>query len=233
MVSGALSRVQGMNTTTACPNDTAHPGASSPEASDTSSPRALTPEQRGLTQGEDGRWRIPWGNQTPELRDYYDTEWAHPVRDERGLYERLVLEGFQAGLSWRTILHKRPALREAFAYFDPDEVARWGEAEIDRLLQNPEIIRNRAKITAAISNAQVLLRTRETASLPDLIARYQQPLGSRFAHVDEIPTTSAEAEHLARELKSLGYRFVGPTTCYALMQAVGLVETRVEGESRC
>ncbi|MBV7302375.1 DNA-3-methyladenine glycosylase I [Corynebacterium sp. TAE3-ERU2] len=198
-----------------------------------SSPEQYSPEQRGLTQGEDGRWRIPWGNQSAQLRDYYDNEWAHPVRDERGIYERLVLEGFQAGLSWRTILQKRPAFRQAFAHFDPEKVAAFDEADIQRLLENPAIIRNRAKITAAISNAQVLLRTRESAPLPELLARYQQPLGSRFAHVDHIPTTSPEAAELARELKSLGYRFVGPTTCYALMQASGLVETRVEGESRC
>lgn len=193
----------------------------------------LSPADRGLTQGDDGRWRIPWGNASPELQEYYDHEWARPIRTEHGMFERLVLEGFQAGLSWSTILNKRPALREAFAGFSTDRVAAFSESDIERLLANAAIIRNRQKIEAAIHNARVVCATRESAPLVDVIERYAGERTEPFERVSDIPTRTEGSAALARELKGLGYRFVGPTTCYALLQAVGLEETRVRGESRC
>jgi DNA-3-methyladenine glycosylase I len=157
---------------------------------------------------------------------YHDTEWGFPVPDERALFELLSLEAFQAGLSWLTILRKREAFRSAFANFDADAVAGFGPADITRLLQDAGIVRNRAKIEATIGNARAILqlgaagRTLFSILQPDPRVARRQPPATR----SEGPATTPEAEALARELKRLGFRFLGPTTLYALMQACGVVD---------
>lgn len=172
--------------------------------------------------GPDGQARCPWATSAPEYIAYHDQEWGRPVRTADGLYERLTLEAFQSGLSWLTILRKRENFRRAFASFDPAAVASYGPADVDRLLNDAGIIRNRSKIDAAIHNAAVV------ADLgPDFVAtvaRYEQPDRPRPATLAEVPASTPESVALARELKKLGIRFVGPTTAYALMQAVGLVD---------
>jgi DNA-3-methyladenine glycosylase I len=148
---------------------------------------------------------------------YHDEEWGRPVLDERGLYERLCLEGFQSGLSWLTILRKRENFRRAFESFDPERVARFTERDVDRLLGDAGIIRHRGKIEAAIANARATLALRETdAPLPELVWSYRD--GSE-----------ADAKELSKTLRRAGFRFVGPTTVYAAMQACGVVNDHIEG----
>jgi DNA-3-methyladenine glycosylase I len=167
-----------------------------------------------------------FGDGDPLYERYHDTEWGFPVSDERALFELLSLEAFQAGLSWRTILAKRDAFRSAFANFDADAVARFDAADVDRLLNDVGIVRNRAKIEATIGNARATVQLRvagETlASLlrPDPRTSRQRPP----AAWTDVPSTTPEAESLARELKRRGFRFLGPTTLYALMQACGVVD---------
>lgn len=165
--------------------------------------------------------------------EYHDTEWGLPVRGERELYERFSLEAFQSGLSWLTILRKRPAFRSAFGRFDPEVVARYGEDDVARLLADAGIVRNRAKIDAAISNARAVLDLWEQGrTLTDLVwshapvARVRSPRATVFA---EVPATTPESAALATELKKVGFRFVGPTTAYAAMQACGLVDDHLAG----
>lgn len=159
-----------------------------------------------------------WAN-TDQLRDYYDNEWGRPVRTEQGLYERICLEAFQVGLSWALILARRSALQDSFDGFDPDVVARYTNADIERILAAPGVIKNKQKIRACITNAQATVALREAGGLPDLVWRYQ-PLHS--------PCESApEAAELAQALKKHGFTFVGPTTCFALMEACGLVDNRI------
>jgi DNA-3-methyladenine glycosylase I len=158
---------------------------------------------------------------------YHDEEWGRPVRDERGLFERLSLEAFQSGLSWLTILRKREAFRAAFANFEPDAVARFDQSDVERLLHDAGIVRNRAKIEATIANAKATVALREDGpTLPALVwERYRPPPRAEpprsFA---EIPSQTPETVALAKELKRRGFRFVGPTTLYALMQACGVVD---------
>ncbi|MEV0135726.1 DNA-3-methyladenine glycosylase I [Dactylosporangium sp. NPDC050688] len=173
--------------------------------------------------GDDGLARCAWGGSTPDYAVYHDTEWGRPVRDDNGLYERLTLEAFQSGLSWITILRKRPAFRAAFAGFDIATVAEFGEADVERLLTDAGIVRNRAKIEAAIANA------RAAADLPGGIAKLlwsfaPEPRASRPASFAEVPAVTEESKALAKALKRHGFRFVGPTTAYALMQATGMVD---------
>ncbi|MEV4513524.1 DNA-3-methyladenine glycosylase I [Dactylosporangium sp. NPDC049525] len=173
--------------------------------------------------GDDGLARCAWGGSTPDYAVYHDTEWGRPVRDDNGLYERLTLEAFQSGLSWITILRKRPAFRAAFAGFDIAKVAEFGEADVERLLADAGIVRNRAKIEAAIANA------RAATELPDGIAALlwsfaPQPRAARPASFAEVPAVTEESKALAKALKRHGFRFVGPTTAYALMQATGMVD---------
>ena len=182
--------------------------------------------------GEDGLARPVWAATDPLLREYYDTEWGMPVRDEAGLYERIVLEGFQAGLSWRTVLAKRPAFREVFHGFDPDAVAAMTEADVARLMGDARIIRNERKIRAAVTNARATVALREHEGLVALVWSYQPgrtPEPARFA---EVPTTSEESTALSKELKRRGFAFVGPTTVYALMEAIGMVDTHLLGSHR-
>jgi DNA-3-methyladenine glycosylase I len=167
-----------------------------------------------------------FGDGDPLFESYHDDEWGFPVLDERGLFERLSLEAFQSGLSWRTILAKRDAFRAAFAGFDPDAVARFGDADVARLLADAGIVRNRAKIEATLANARATVELRGDGEPLDAVVRAHAPAPperppSTWA---DVPSTTPEAAALARELKRRGFRFVGPTTLYALMQACGLVD---------
>lgn len=177
--------------------------------------------------GDDGLGRPGWAASDPLLRDYYDTEWGMPVRDERGLFERLSLEGFQSGLSWATILRKRENFRTAFAGFDPDRVAGFGDADVARLLDDAGIVRNRAKIHATIGNAAATIALRGDGGLVDLIWSHQPAETPRPRTIAEIPTQSPESVALSKALKKRGFAFVGPTTMYALMEAVGIVDTHL------
>jgi DNA-3-methyladenine glycosylase I len=171
--------------------------------------------------GPDGLLRCPWGGSTPDYVAYHDTEWGKPVRTDNGLFERLTLEAFQSGLSWLTILRKRDNFRVAFAGFDIASVAAFGPADRVRLLDDPGIVRNRAKIDAAMVNAKAALAL--DVPLSELIWRFA--VDDRPAPVTsaDVPAQSPESKALAKALKASGFVFVGPTTAYALMQAVGLV----------
>jgi DNA-3-methyladenine glycosylase I len=183
----------------------------------------------GLIVGEDGRERCAWAGPDAMMRDYHDDEWGRTIRDEAGLYERVCLEGFQSGLSWRTILNKRPAFRAAFGDFDPDVVAAFDDRDVERLLGDAGIVRSRPKIDAAIANARAVIDLRADGGLASLVWSFRPadaPVARSFA---ELPTQSAESVALAKELRRRGFRFVGPTTMYALMQAVGLVNGHLAG----
>jgi DNA-3-methyladenine glycosylase I len=173
--------------------------------------------------------RCPWGYSTPEYQAYHDEEWGRPVTDDRGIYERLVLEGFQSGLSWLTILRKREAFRVAFANFEIDAVARFGARDVKRLLGDAGIVRHRGKIEAAIANAKAASAL--DGSLAELVWAHA-PTGRRRAprELGEIPPLTPESTALSKELKQRGFRFVGPTTAYATMQACGLVNDHI---ARC
>jgi DNA-3-methyladenine glycosylase I len=171
-----------------------------------------------------------WPTADPLYLAYHDEEWGRPVRDERGLYERLCLEGFQSGLSWLTILRKRENFRRAFAEFDPEAVARFGTRDVDRLLGDAGIVRHRGKIEAAIANAQGVLALRRAGTpLPELVWSYRpsrHPVAR--THADWLAQT-AESKDLSRRLKQAGFRFVGPTTVWAAMQACGVVNDHLAG----
>jgi DNA-3-methyladenine glycosylase I len=161
---------------------------------------------------------------------YHDEEWGVPSRDDRHLFELLVLEGAQAGLSWATILRKREGYRRAFAGFDPEIVARFGEPDVERLLADPGIVRNRLKVESAIANARAALEAKDAeGSLAALVWSFVggEPRVNRFAALTEIPAETPESRAMSRELKRRGFRFVGPTVCYAFMQAAGLVNDHV------
>jgi DNA-3-methyladenine glycosylase I len=182
--------------------------------------------------GEDGLARPAWAAVDPLLREYYDTEWGMPVRDERGLFERISLEAFQSGLSWATILRKRPAFRAAFDDFSPDAVAAYGEADVERLLADAGIVRNRRKIEATITNARATVDLRSSGGLVQLVWSFQPPTTPAPTSYDEVPTSSPESVALSKALRSHGFTFVGPTTMYALMEAVGIVDTHLVGSHR-
>ena len=180
----------------------------------------------GLAQGPDGRERCWWGVSTPDYLAYHDREWGRPVTDAGGIYERLTLEAFQSGLSWLTILRKRENFRTAFAGFEIDRVARFDDADVARLMADAGIVRNRAKILAAIQNARAALEVDDLASL---IWSFAPPAVRRPASRADVPAVTAESKALAKELKRRGFAFVGPTTAYALMQACGLVNDHLQG----
>lgn len=188
----------------------------------------------GLAIGPDGLARPAWASVDPLLREYYDTEWGMPVRDERGLFERLSLEAFQSGLSWATILRKREAFRKAFRGFEPDVVAAFGLADRERLLADAGIVRNRAKIDATIRNAAatVALREHPEGDLARLIWSFQPEQTPAPQTMAEVPTRSPESVALSTTLKRHGFTFVGPTTMFALMEAVGIVDTHLLGSHR-
>jgi len=184
-------------------------------------------ETKGVIISSDGLARPGWASTDPLLRSYYDTEWGMPIRDERGLYERIALESFQSGLSWITILRKREAFRAAFQNFDPDIVADYSEADVERLLGDSAIIRNRAKILATINNANATIRLRAEGGLVSLIWSFQPDTTPQPRTDDDIPTTSVESIALSNALRKKGFSFVGPTTMYALMTSAGLVDTHL------
>ena len=176
--------------------------------------------------GEDGVRRCWWGDSAPEYRPYHDTEWGFPIADDIRLFEKLCLEGFQAGLSWLTVLRKREAFRCAFAGFDYERVARFGESDVERLLGDASIIRHRGKIEAVINNAGRALELVEAeGSLAAYVWRFEP--GAR--RMQRLPDHTLESRALSRDLKHRGWRFVGPTTIYAFMQAMGLVNDHLEG----
>jgi DNA-3-methyladenine glycosylase I len=171
-----------------------------------------------------------FGDGDPLYERYHDEEWGFPVLDERGLLERLSLEAFQSGLSWRTILNKRDAFRQAFADFDPDAVAGFDESDVERLLGDAGIVRNRAKIEATLANARATVALRDQREPLDAVIRAHAPPPRKApATWAEVPSTTTETVALARELKRHGFRFVGPITLYALMQACGLVDDHLAG----
>jgi DNA-3-methyladenine glycosylase I len=181
--------------------------------------------------GGDARSRCGWvpaGD--PLYVAYHDEEWGVPSRDDRHLYELLVLEGAQAGLSWSTILRKREGYRRAFADFDPVAVARFGKRDTARLLEDPGIVRNRLKVESAISNAQRVLEVQESeGSLAEYLWGFVggEPIVGRFREVREVPAETAESRAMSKDLKKRGFRFVGPTICYAFMQSMGMVNDHV------
>jgi DNA-3-methyladenine glycosylase I len=182
----------------------------------------------GLVIGADGKARCFWGGSTPEYVTYHDTEWGRPVLGDDALYERLALEAFQSGLAWITILRKREAFRAAFARFSIEAVARFGEPDAARLMADPGIVRNRMKVQAALHNARV------AADLPGGLAKLlwsfaPDPPRPRPATRAEVPATTPESTAMAKELKKRGFKFVGPTTAYALMQATGMVDDHLAG----
>ncbi|MGE9807459.1 MULTISPECIES: DNA-3-methyladenine glycosylase I [unclassified Janibacter] len=193
----------------------------------------MSPDPRPADQpadvvlGDDGRLRPRWAAADPLMREYYDTEWGVPVRDERGVFERLTLEGFQSGLSWATILRKRPAFRSAFDDFVPDVVAAYDEAKVAELMADAGIVRNRQKVAATIANAKATVALRDDDGLPDFIWSFQPEETPRPRTLSEIPTRSPESVALAKALKRRGFSFVGPTTMFALMEAIGIVDTHL------
>src|SRR5581483_2795011 len=189
-----------------------------------------TAEERGLARGPDGRLRCRWALSAPEYVAYHDGEWGVPLTDDDGLYERLCLEAFQSGLSWLTILRKREGFRAAFAGFRIDRVARFDERDVDRLLGDAGIVRNRAKIEAAIANARAAAALAEEGeSLSGLVWSYRPERRRAPRSLAEVPAQTTESAALARELKRRGFRFLGPTTVYAAMQACGVVDDHVVG----
>ena len=188
----------------------------------------------GLFAAEDGLARCSWCAASPAYRDYHDKEWGFPVTDERRLFEKLCLEGFQAGLSWLTILNKREAFRAAFADFDAERVARFGPKDVERLLADAGIVRHRGKIESTINNAQRLLELRaEFGSLAGYAWAFEPGAKARPRHITHAAlramTTSDASIAMSKDLKKRGWTFVGPTTGYAFMQAMGLVNDHIEG----
>jgi DNA-3-methyladenine glycosylase I len=181
---------------------------------------------RGAAPGPDGLLRCPWALSAPEYLAYHDEEWGKPVTTTQGIYERMTLEAFQSGLSWITVLRKRENFRRAFAGFQPELVAAFTEDGVTRLLSDPGIIRNRAKITAAIENARLVVDL--GPKFAELVLGYRV-VGRPRPHPGESRATAPESVALARELKRLGFHFFGPTTAYAMMQAIGLVDDHVAG----
>ena len=184
----------------------------------------------GLDEGSDGRLRCSWGLSAPDYVAYHDEEWGRPVTDDRGIYEKLTLEAFQSGLSWLTILRKRDNFRAAFDGFDFERVATYGAGDVERLMADASIVRNRAKIDAAIANARAAQDLAAAGESLAALAWAHRPEAERApAGMEDVPATTPESKALAKELKRRGFRFVGPTTAYALMQAVGIVNDHVDG----
>ncbi|HVC13928.1 MAG TPA: DNA-3-methyladenine glycosylase I [Acidimicrobiales bacterium] len=184
----------------------------------------------GLVVGEDGRARCPWAASAPEYLAYHDDEWGRPVAGDETVYEHLCLEGFQAGLSWLTILRKREGFRRAFASFDPTVVATFGEAEIARLVDDARIVRHRAKITAAVTNARATLALWDRGgSLAALVWQFTPSGPPAPRHAGEVPSSTPESTALSAALRRHGFAFVGPTTVYSAMQSLGVVNDHLVG----
>ena len=194
----------------------------------------MTEVPDGVVVGDDGRARCWWASGDPLYRPYHDDEWGHPVDDDTRLFEKLCLEGFQSGLSWLTILRKRDNFRRAFDGFDPRLVARYDDRDIERLLADAGIVRHRGKILATITNAQrYLALLEETGSLAAYLWSFEPEPASRPARVDREALmtldTTPESTALSKDLRRRGWAFVGPTTVYAAMQAMGIVDDHLEG----
>jgi DNA-3-methyladenine glycosylase I len=176
--------------------------------------------------------RCEWGTVSQLYIDYHDNEWGVPVHDDRKLFEFLILEGAQAGLSWETVLNKRENYRKAFNDFDPVKISRYGDKKVETLLENKGIIRNRLKITSAINNAKRFLEVRkEFGTFDAYIWQFVngKPITNRFKSIQEIPATTKESDAMSKDLKKRGFKFAGPTICYAHMQATGMVNDHVVG----
>jgi DNA-3-methyladenine glycosylase I len=204
--------------------------------SDTSEPDPPPAVARtDLVVGVDGHARCGWGVSNPLYLAYHDDEWGRPLRDERRLFELLCLEAFQSGLSWLTILRKRPAFRAAFDEFDPGRVAAYGERDVVRLMSDEGIVRNRAKVDAAIANAQGVVGLHDTGTtLVEVVFAHtpppdERPTAGRFMSMTEIPSATPSSRALAADLRARGFRFVGPVVAYALMQAAGVVDDHLAG----
>lgn len=191
-----------------------------------------SPDPAGTVMGDDGRRRCEWCASAPEYVAYHDDEWGRPVTDDRLLYEKICLEGFQSGLSWLTILRKRESFRRAFEGFAPEAVARFDADDVERLLTDPAIVRHRGKIEAAIANARATLEAEERhGSLAAVVwafepSRRGRPVPNRLA---DLPAKTPESVALSQALRKLGFRFVGPTTAYAAMQSLGVVNDHLAG----
>lgn len=177
----------------------------------------------GVLIGTDGVSRCPWAGSSPDYMTYHDEEWGKPIHDEHALYERLMLEAFQSGLAWITILRKREGIRQAFHQFDPEKVALFTDDDVERLMQDSRIIRNRMKITAAIKNAKATIDLRSQGGLDALIWSHQPEAKAAPTTIHEVPAITPESITLSKSLKSAGFAFVGPTAAYAMMQAIGMV----------
>ena len=208
-------------------SETVTAGAAVPDASVLAAavPAAVVPASAVL--GDDGLRRPAWAATDPLMREYYDTEWGMPVRDEHGLFERLSLEAFQSGLSWATILKKRPAFRAAFDNFDPDLISEYTDADYERLMADAGIVRNRLKVLATITNARATVALRGEGGLVDFVWSFRPSETPAPRSHAEVPTQSAESIALSKALKKKGFVFVGPTTMYALMEATGIVDTHL------
>ena len=173
--------------------------------------------------------RCGWCGEDPIYVSYHDDEWGVPEYDSRALWEKLILDGFQAGLSWITILRKRENFRVAFQGFQPEVIARWGEKDVVRLLADSGIVRSRAKIEATIGNARAYLAIEEAGGFDQFLWRYMdgRPLQNRFASMSEVPASTPLSERISKDLKKAGFRFCGPTITYAFMQAVGMVNDHI------
>ncbi|MDO9484525.1 MAG: DNA-3-methyladenine glycosylase I [Actinomycetota bacterium] len=188
---------------------------------------AVQGPRNGTVLCEDGLRRPVWAATDPLRRHYYDTEWGMPITDEHGMYERVSLEGFQAGLSWDTILRKRETFRAAFCNFDPDRVAQFTDKDRERLMADSGIVRNRAKINAAITNAKATIALRAEGGLAEFIWSFKPTQTPKPTTIDEIPTQSADSIALSKALKKKGFTFVGPTTMYAMMESIGMIDTHL------
>lgn len=188
--------------------------------------------ETGLVTHEDGKARCPWCGTLPEYMAYHDDEWGVPERDSRALFEKLMLDGFQAGLAWITILRKRDGFRRRFDGFEPRELAGWGEADIAGALGDPGIVRHRGKIEASIGNAKGYL---DIEAREGDFSRFlwsfvkDRPIVNHWTSISQAPTASPEAEAMSKALRQFGFRFVGPTIVYAFMQAVGMVDDHLVG----
>lgn len=186
----------------------------------------MSDNARHTVDGQDGLSRCPWGAD-PAMLTYHDTEWGRELRGDVALYERLSLEAFQSGLSWAIILRKREGFRSAFAGFDPETVAAFGAGDVDRLLADAAIVRNRLKIEATIHNARIQVGL--GTSFSDLVWSFAPPVRPAPRSLADVPAQTPESTAMAKELKRRGFRFVGPTTAYALMQATGMVDDHLDG----
>jgi DNA-3-methyladenine glycosylase I len=182
-------------------------------------------QQRPAIAHEDGVIRCPWVGRDALYLSYHDTEWGVPEFDDRALFEKLVLDGFQAGLSWITILRKRDAFREAFNGFDPERIARWDRRKIERLMANAGIVRNRAKIEGTVASARAYLALQENGGFANRLWSFVDggPLQNAFVDMNEVPAETPLSRAISKDLKALGFAFCGPTIVYAFMQAVGMV----------